>query len=79
MANSESIEFLSDIFNTQARKRELQKLVVDENMPVIHLQGLYGSATALVFSSLKDCGKQLILVANDADEAGYLYHDITQI
>lgn len=79
MAKSESIEFAADIFNTPARKRELIKLVGDDNLHTIHLQGLLGSAAALVFSSLKDCGRQFILVANDAEEAGYLYHDITQI
>ncbi|MBR3609354.1 MAG: transcription-repair coupling factor [Bacteroidales bacterium] len=70
---------IGDIFNFSLRKRALQKAITDERCKTIHLQGLIASASAIALSVLKDIGKNVIIVANDAEEAGYLYNDICQI
>ena len=70
---------IGDIFNFSVRKRALQKAIADERCKTIHLQGLIASASAIALSVLKDIGKNVIIVANDAEEAGYLYNDICQI
>ena len=70
---------IGDIFNFSVRKRALQKAIADERCKTIHLQGLIASASAIALSALKDIGKNVIIVANDAEEAGYLYNDICQI
>ncbi|MBR4119512.1 MAG: transcription-repair coupling factor [Bacteroidales bacterium] len=70
---------IGDIFNFSLRKRALQKAIADEKCKAIHLQGLIASASAIALSALKDMGKNVIIVANDAEEAGYLYNDICQV
>ncbi len=70
---------IGDIFNFSVRKRALQKAIADERCKTIHLQGLIASASAIALSVLKDIGKNVIIVANDAEEAGYLYNDICQV
>ena len=70
---------IGDIFNFSLRKRALQKAIADERCKTIHLQGLIASASAIALSVLKDIGKNVIIVANDAEEAGYLYNDICQV
>ncbi len=46
-----------------------------------YLEGLNGSAAAMVLSGLKQRAPEqtFFIVMNDADEAGYFYHDIMQI
>ena len=70
---------IGDIFNFSVRKRALQKAIADERCKTIHLQGLIASASAIALSVLKNIGKNVIIVANDAEEAGYLYNDICQV
>lgn len=73
------IDSLYKLFNTPARQKALQKLIADNRTKTIHITGLQGSATSLLLSSLLTCNRQFILVANDTEEAGYLYHDFVQI
>lgn len=75
----ENIIKIKDIFNFTQRKKSLQKAIADERCNTIHLQGLIGSSIAIVLSSLKDFDKCVIVVANDTEEAGYLYNDICQV
>ena len=75
----ENIIKIKDIFNFTQRKRSLQKAIADERCNTIHLQGLIGSSAAIALSALKDMDRCVIAVANDAEEAGYLYHDICQV
>ena len=44
----------------------------------VFLHGLAGSATALAFAALGS-KRTFLLILNDADEAGYCYHDLTQL
>ncbi|WP_418495607.1 transcription-repair coupling factor [Coprobacter sp.] len=73
------IDSLYTLFNTPARQKALQNLVADNRTKTIHITGLQGSAASLLLSSLSSCGKPVVLVANDMEEAGYLYHDLVQI
>ncbi|MCP9611212.1 transcription-repair coupling factor [Coprobacter tertius] len=70
---------LYPIFNTPARKEALAHFIKDKKSNTLQIDGLQGSAAALLFSSLTETGKTFILVANDLEEAGYLYHDLVQI
>ncbi|HRN16681.1 MAG TPA: transcription-repair coupling factor, partial [Xylanibacter oryzae] len=46
----------------------------------IFLDGLVSSAAPMVFGSLYNKYKStLLFILNDADEAGYFYHDLTQV
>ena len=46
----------------------------------IFLEGLLASSAPLVFSSVaKCCSSTILFVLQDAEEAGYFYHDLTQL
>ena len=46
----------------------------------IFLEGLLASSAPLLFSSLiAKCAKRMLFVLQDAEEAGYFYHDLTQM
>lgn len=57
--------------------------IIGENSPQITFcNGLHGSAAAMVFSALtcrRIKGKPYLFVLNDEEEAGYFYHDLTQM
>ena len=58
----------------------LSGLLQEKNTRNILLKELNGSAVSMVITSLfTNRGKGYICVANDAEEAGYLYHDLMQI
>lgn len=73
------IEKLSALFNTPARREGLLKLVKDKKVKRIFAEGLQGSSVALFLSNLLHSGLQSMIVANDPDEAGYLYNDLVQL
>ena len=74
-----TISELSHIFNTPVRQSALFKLLKNDQVNTIHLQGLQGSSLALALSLLLESENQFIFIANDLEEAGYLYHDLVQI
>lgn len=58
----------------------LLKLLQDKQGGNIFLQGQQASATPLLFASVAEKTVQTFLfVLQDADEAGYFYHDLTQV
>lgn len=58
----------------------LLKLLQDKQGGNIFLQGQQASATPLLFASVTEKTVQTFLfVLQDADEAGYFYHDLTQV
>lgn len=45
----------------------------------IFLEGLLGSSAPMVFGSMASkCKQSLLFILQDAEEAGYFYHDLTQ-
>lgn len=74
-----TISELSHIFNTPIRQTALLKLLKNNKVNTVYLQGLQGSAVSLALSPLIDTGEQFIFIANDLEDAGYLYHDLVQI
>ncbi|MCH5177797.1 MAG: transcription-repair coupling factor, partial [Prevotellaceae bacterium] len=60
----------------------LSKAIRKAPRKAVHLCGLQGSATALAFAAATDrtpARAPLLFVLDDADEAGYFYHDLTQM
>ena len=46
----------------------------------IFLEGLLGSSAPMLFGALAPkCQQPLLFVLQDAEEAGYFYHDLTQL
>ena len=67
------------LFPTPARIKALETLIDDKKTERIALTGLKGSAPAMLFAALKPRKTPYIIVADDIDAAGYIYHDLCQI
>ena len=59
----------------------LAKTLEKKSVKTIFLEGLMCSSAPMVFGSLVSKGKPLttLFILQDADEAGYFYHDLTQL
>ncbi len=58
---------------------ELESLLSSRTAREIRLEGLEGSAPAVMLSLLKRRKYPFIIIADDMDSAGYLYNDLVQI
>lgn len=58
----------------------LRKAVENSSLKTVSLEGLVASAVPMAFAALGEKRSQTILfIMQDADDAGYFYHDLTQI
>ncbi len=58
----------------------LAKTLSEDGGKTVFLEGLLASAAPMVFSALATKqGHTMLFIMQDADEAGYLYHDLTQV
>ena len=62
----------------------VQKVWSDEDVRTMHFKGLSASAAPMLFASLAVADKAwqvpvALFVLNDLEEAGYFYHDLTQM
>ena len=67
------------LFATDARVASLKKFISDKTSRRISLEGLKGSSPVMLFASLPDYKLPYLIVADDFDAAGYIYHDLCQI
>jgi len=74
------LEELITRYSARPQIAALARLTGDENEKNIAIEGLAGSACAAVFAALASKTMRTILfVLRDAEEAGYFYHDLTQM
>lgn len=73
------IRELCDIFNNKARIATVKKLLTAKRNRVVSVDGLAGSSAAMLFARLPRLEAPYLIIANDLDEAGYIYNDICQI
>ncbi len=81
------VQDLISLYAHSPQSAALAKALEDTRIKYVSLQGLSASAPAVLFASVvhrmqKDgCRKNgtLLFVLPDADEAGYFYHDLTQM
>ncbi|MBQ6653636.1 MAG: transcription-repair coupling factor [Prevotella sp.] len=57
----------------------LRKILEDKSVRSVFLQGLVASAAPVAFASLRSLSQPFLFLLSDADEAGYFYHDLTQL
>ncbi len=58
----------------------LAEMMRDRSVTTVSLEGLVGSSAPMVFGALAErCGTTVLFILKDADEAGYFYHDLTQM
>lgn len=62
--------------------KELGKRIRNGKAKQVKADGLSGSSAALLLAAMmsrKENAPNLLIVMNDADDAGYMYHDLTQM
>ncbi|MDE5997131.1 MAG: transcription-repair coupling factor, partial [Muribaculaceae bacterium] len=67
------------LFATPSRLKALKKLIDDKKAKRITLAGLKGSAAAVLLGKAASIRQPMVIVADDADSAGYLYHDLSRV
>ena len=72
------IKELQALYGKSAPVKALAKTIGDEKMRRMALVGLSASSSSVVFAALK-LQKVFLFVLQDAEEAGYFYHDLTQL
>ena len=68
---------LCRLFNGKGRAAATKRLVEGDGCAVI--EGLAGSSAAMLLAGLPQRECPYLVVANDLDDAGYLYHDLCQL
>ncbi len=75
-----TIQDIQNIYGRTIQATALLKLLADKKQKNIFLRGMLCSSAPLFFASLSDrLPHPILFILNDADEAGYFYHDLTQI
>ena len=70
---------LCEVLNPQARVQAVEKLLSGKRLDRRVIDGLAGSSSAVLFSRFPKKDSPYLIICNDLDEAGYLYHDLCQI
>ncbi|MCM1320087.1 MAG: transcription-repair coupling factor [Muribaculaceae bacterium] len=73
------IKDLCELFMSPARCEAVEELLKDKENKMLVMSGLSASSPALLLASLKPFKHPALVVANDPEEAGYLYNDLVQI
>jgi len=74
------IQELSKRYAKLPQVSALARAMADERLADISLTGLVASSAPMVFGAMSaKCQHPLLFVLQDAEEAGYFYHDLTQL
>lgn len=74
------IKEISSLYAMQPQVVALAKVLRDKSVKTVSLQGLVGSSAPMMFASAAHKAETTCLfILDDAEEAGYFYHDLTQI
>ena len=74
------IKKIQKLYGSLPQAGAFLKTLEDKSATTVFLKGLLASAAPLFFSSIHErMGTAVLFILNDADEAGYFYHDLTQI
>ena len=72
-----NIQELQALYGKSTQVKALAKTIGNEKMRRMALVGLSASSSSVVFAALK-LQKVFLFILQDAEEAGYFYHDLTQ-
>ncbi|MBQ1973922.1 MAG: transcription-repair coupling factor [Paraprevotella sp.] len=78
------IQELQHLYSEHKQVKALGKVLQDDKVQTLHLSGMCASSAPLVFASLACAAPQALnrpylFVLDDVEEAGYFYHDLTQV
>ena len=75
-----NIQELVKIYAGLPQVKALAQAIGKSSAKSIFLEGLLGSSAPMVFGGLvSKCRNPLLFILQDAEEAGYFYHDLTQL
>jgi len=75
-----NIQELENVYAKLPQASALAKAIGKSSAKTIFLEGLLASSAPMLFGSIASkCAHPLIFVLQDAEEAGYFYHDLTQL
>ena len=75
-----NIQELEKVYAKLLQVSALAQAMGKSSSKTIFLEGLLGSSAPMLFGSLSSkCKNPLIFILQDAEEAGYFYHDLTQL
>ncbi|MBR4389002.1 MAG: transcription-repair coupling factor [Prevotella sp.] len=72
------INELLQLYGQSPTGKALAKMIDDRKLRRIHAEGLMASATPVVLPTVMKRQPVVLFILQDADEAGYFYHDIEQ-
>ena len=74
---------IKELEHQYARLPQLKALASElgkSSKSTVFLEGLLASSAPMLFASLAEkCPRRMLFVLQDAEEAGYFYHDLTQL
>ena len=74
------LQHIQQLYGATSQARAFANAVNDETVRSIFLQGLVGSSVPMFFAGLTAMlNRTVLFVLQDTDEAGYFYHDLTQV
>ena len=75
-----NIQELEKVYAKLPQVSALAKAIEKSSVRTIFLDGLLGSSAPMAFGSMAaKCQTPLLFILQDAEEAGYFYHDLTQL
>ena len=75
-----NIQELAKVYAKLPQVSALAKELEKSSVKTIFLEGLLGSSAPMLFGSLvSKCHTPLLFILQDAEEAGYFYHDLSQL
>lgn len=75
-----TIQEIDNIYGRSPQAKAFLELLDKNKLKTIFLQGLVCSSAPIFFASIREqLGKTMVYILDDADEAGYFYHDLMQV
>ena len=74
-----TLNSLAQLLNAKPRQAAIKKMLSATSNRVVVVDGLAGSAPAMLFNALPRLQHPYLIVACDLDEAGYVYNDLCQL
>lgn len=74
------IQGVLDLYANSPQSAALAKMLGDKSVDTAYIGGASASAVPVLFASVaRSVGRLCLFVLDDAEEAGYFYHDLTQM
>ena len=75
-----TIQEIEQLYGRSPQANAFLSLLEEKSVRSVSLQGVLCSSVPMFFAPLQEkIGRTVLFVLNDADEAGYFYHDLTQM